>query len=208
MKYYYVAGIPYPDELYHYGIKGQKWGVRRFQNVDGSYTLVGKQRYGRISETTMNKLKTAGSKIASGTKKAAKAVGSAAKKFGTHKVEQFKDKHKWTMSDAELKERMNRINLEKQYSDAIRSTRKNSAFRRILGDILENGAKTIARGAFEKMSRSMFEGPDKNDPSYKIAKYVKENWTTMSKEDVTEAAETVKLFREIEGTGGGGKKKK
>ena len=32
-------------ELYHHGIKGQKWGVRRFQNKDGSLTLLGKKRY-------------------------------------------------------------------------------------------------------------------------------------------------------------------
>lgn len=29
----------------HYGIKGQKWGVRRFQNADGSLTKAGKERY-------------------------------------------------------------------------------------------------------------------------------------------------------------------
>lgn len=34
------------DFLCHYGIKGQKWGVRRFQNEDGSYTAIGKERYG------------------------------------------------------------------------------------------------------------------------------------------------------------------
>lgn len=33
-------------ELYHHGIKGMKWGVRRFQNEDGSYTGAGKKRYG------------------------------------------------------------------------------------------------------------------------------------------------------------------
>lgn len=33
--------------LEHYGIKGQKWGTRRFQNEDGSYTAEGKERYGR-----------------------------------------------------------------------------------------------------------------------------------------------------------------
>ena len=33
------------DELYHHGIKGQKWGVRRFQNKDGSLTNAGKKRY-------------------------------------------------------------------------------------------------------------------------------------------------------------------
>lgn len=32
-------------ELYHYGIKGQRWGVRRFQNQDGTLTAKGKKRY-------------------------------------------------------------------------------------------------------------------------------------------------------------------
>ena len=32
------------DELYHHGIKGQKWGVRRYQNEDGSLTAAGKKR--------------------------------------------------------------------------------------------------------------------------------------------------------------------
>ena len=36
----------YPSELYHWGIKGQKWGVRRFQNEDGTLTPEGKRRYG------------------------------------------------------------------------------------------------------------------------------------------------------------------
>ena len=34
------------DYLMHYGILGQKWGIRRFQNLDGSYTEAGKERYG------------------------------------------------------------------------------------------------------------------------------------------------------------------
>lgn len=32
-------------ELYHHGIKGMKWGVRRYQNEDGSLTNAGKKRY-------------------------------------------------------------------------------------------------------------------------------------------------------------------
>ena len=37
----------YNSELYHYGIKGQKWGVRGFQNADRTWTAAGKERYGR-----------------------------------------------------------------------------------------------------------------------------------------------------------------
>lgn len=37
--------IPSDSDLMHYGIKGQKWGVRRFQNPDGSLTNLGKSRY-------------------------------------------------------------------------------------------------------------------------------------------------------------------
>ena len=41
--------------LAHHGIKGQKWGVRRFQNPDGSYTEAGKRRRGREIRKLSNK---------------------------------------------------------------------------------------------------------------------------------------------------------
>lgn len=40
----------YKDELYHHGIKGQKWGIRRYQNEDGSYTEAGLKRRSSDSE--------------------------------------------------------------------------------------------------------------------------------------------------------------
>lgn len=39
MRYFYTS------ELYHHGIKGQKWGVRRYQNEDGTLTSEGRARY-------------------------------------------------------------------------------------------------------------------------------------------------------------------
>ena len=41
-------------ELYHWGIKGQKWGVRRFQNKDGSLTAAGKKRYAHLDTVRKN----------------------------------------------------------------------------------------------------------------------------------------------------------
>lgn len=47
--------IPHSDYLEHHGIKGQKWGLRRYQNLDGSYTDAGKKRYSRQLEKKVNK---------------------------------------------------------------------------------------------------------------------------------------------------------
>ena len=45
----------YLDYLSHHGIKGQKWGVRRFQNEDGTLTPEGEKRYGWFYASEINK---------------------------------------------------------------------------------------------------------------------------------------------------------
>lgn len=40
--------LAYKNYLAHHGIKGQKWGIRRFQNEDGSLTPEGRERYGQM----------------------------------------------------------------------------------------------------------------------------------------------------------------
>lgn len=63
-------------ELYHHGVKGQKWGIRRYQNADGSLTDEGRRRYGFgkgahriISKNTTDRMKggaALGAKIGAG----------------------------------------------------------------------------------------------------------------------------------------------
>ena len=45
--------VVYDGEIYHHGVKGMKWGVRRYMNEDGTLTDAGKKRYRNANKTVM-----------------------------------------------------------------------------------------------------------------------------------------------------------
>lgn len=47
------------NSLQHYGVLGMKWGIRHYQNKDGSLTLEGKKRLGRLGHDSIKKSRTA-----------------------------------------------------------------------------------------------------------------------------------------------------
>lgn len=72
--------------LCHHGIKGQKWGIRRYQNEDGSLTVEGRKRYGVGSN---GKMSEEGKKLFKSDTKEAKGQTKTYTAFKTQKLEKY-----------------------------------------------------------------------------------------------------------------------
>lgn len=117
------------NELQHWGIKGMKWGVRRYQNADGSLTPAGVKRYRDEAESIERQLNGRKSTTADDYQNAikrTKSVGEgidSARKFNDD-VKRIKDpamekrirKSTEQMTDKELQQRVQRLNMEDNYT--------------------------------------------------------------------------------------------
>ena len=93
------------NELSHHGIPGMRWGIRRFQNRDGSLTPAGRRRAAQM-ENDYKKL--TGKKLSDKEK--------------TKDVEENNKKKTYKeMSDAELRTKTDRLNAEKNYIEAVKN---------------------------------------------------------------------------------------
>ena len=155
-------------ELYHHGVKGQRWGIRRYQNKDGSLTTYGKKRYAkelakleaekkriRQQEQTAKKIKKLDDMRKDlDERKKALNPDDAPESAKRQKAPSVPKKRKLSeLSNEEIQAKIDRMNLENKYKelaqaqiDAV-SKKEVSKGRKFTEEVLEKAGKNIATQA-------------------------------------------------------------
>ena len=152
-------------ELYHHGVKGQRWGIRRYQNKDGSLTAYGKKRYAkelakleaekkrvRQYEQTAKKMsKLDDMRKDLDERKKALNPDDTPEPVKQQKTQTTPQKRKLSeLSNEEIQAKIDRMNLENKYKelaqariDAV-SKKEVSKGRKFAEEVLTNAGKNIA----------------------------------------------------------------
>lgn len=153
----------YNNQIWHWGVKGMKWGVRRYQNADGSLTDAGKRRYStdvaanakkkkdnRLPEESLNDPNRWVKEDRERTKRVVDAGNQMAGNLKTLNDKSMRIQARRTpkmdlskMTDQEMREQINRAMLEKQYDDMF-NPKKVYSGREAVGDTLEIAGSVLA----------------------------------------------------------------
>lgn len=140
------------NELEHHGILGQKWGVRRYQNSDGSLTPAGIKRYGTVSNLRKVQKAQADAEARKIQAKADKKYGPKKKEssnkdeeeskelFKPKTAEEFQnklyDKKLSGLSDKELLDLVNRIRNEQQFKQLTAVPKEVSKGKKVVDHVI------------------------------------------------------------------------
>lgn len=145
MSEYYLT----KDELYHHGIQGQKWGIRRYQNEDGSLTPEGEKRYNKLAgkiEKQAKKIEKYQRKVDSNSGRYLRAQKKKAK------AAKLKNRamNAWLMSDAKrAKLSMKADRLAAKAAKMENNTLKNEAKIKRAQSLINKYSRKIAKFAPE-----------------------------------------------------------
>lgn len=126
------------NELMHHGVKGMKWGVRRYQKKDGSLTALGRYKQYKTNKQRKKNLEKA------------REAKAAKKKAATQPVQ--KKKSVKEMSDAELQSAIRRLEMEQRYNQL--SPKKVSKGKKAVDAILNDMAIPVAKDVGKQLLKS------------------------------------------------------